>query len=37
MEPEVSLLHLQVPATCPYLNPDQSSQHPSIPLPEDPF
>jgi hypothetical protein len=26
MEPEDSLLHLRVPATCPYPEPDQSSQ-----------
>jgi len=25
MEPEGSLLHLQVPATCPYPEPDQPS------------
>ena len=25
MDPEGSLLHLQVPATCPYPEPDQSS------------
>jgi len=36
MEPEGSLPHLQVPGTCPYPEPDQSSlcPHP-IPLPED--
>jgi len=36
MEPEGSLPHLQVPATCPYPEPDQSSPCPLIPLPEDP-
>ena len=36
MEPEGSLLHLQVPATYPYPEPAQSSPHPHIPLPEDP-
>jgi len=37
MEPEGSLPHLQVPANCPYPEPDQSSPRPHIPLPEDPF
>jgi len=32
MEPEGS----QVPATCPYPEPDLSSPFPNIPLPEDP-
>jgi len=36
MEPEGSLPHLQVPATCPYTEPAQSSQYPYIPLPKDP-
>ena len=38
MEPEGSLPHSQVPATCPYPQPDQSSPCPclQIPLPEDP-
>jgi len=36
MEPEVSLPHSQEHATCPYLEPDQSSPCPHIPLPEDP-
>ena len=35
MEPTGSLLHLQVPATCPYPKPDQSSPCPHIPVPED--
>jgi len=34
MEPECSLPHSQVPATCPYPEPDQSSPCPHIPLPE---
>ena len=34
MEPEGSLLYSQVPATCPYPEPDWSSQCPHIPLPE---
>ena len=29
MEPEGSLPHSQVPATCPYLEPDRSSPYPS--------
>ena len=37
MEPEGSLLHSQVPATCPYPEPAQSSPYTHIPLPEDPF
>jgi len=37
MEPEGSLPHSQLPATCPYLEPDQPSPCPQIPLPEDPF
>ena len=36
MEPEVSLPHSQVPATCPYPEPTRSTPHPNIPLPEDP-
>ena len=36
MEPVYSLPHLQVPATCPYLEPHQSSPCPHIPLSEDP-
>ena len=36
MEPESSLSHSQVRATCPYPEPDQSSLYPHIPLPEDP-
>jgi len=36
MELEGSLLHTQVPATCPYPEPDQSSPHIHIPLFEDP-
>jgi hypothetical protein len=32
MEPEGSLLHLQVPAACPYSEPDQSTtcRHPIL-------
>jgi hypothetical protein len=26
MEPEGSLLHLEAPATCPYIEPDQANQ-----------
>jgi hypothetical protein len=37
MEPEDLLLHLQVPAACPYPEPDQSSPCPLIPFHEDPF
>jgi len=33
MQPESSLPHSQVPATCPH--PSRSSPHPHIPLPED--
>jgi len=36
MEPEGLLSHSQVPATCPYPEPAQSSPSPHIPLPEDP-
>ena len=36
MEPE-SLLHSQVPATCPYPEPARSSPYLHIPLPEDPL
>jgi hypothetical protein len=36
MEPEGSLLHSQVPATCPYHEPDRSSACLPIPLSEDP-
>jgi hypothetical protein len=36
MEPEGSLPHSQVPATCPYPELVQSSPYPHIPLPEDP-
>jgi len=36
MEPEGSLLHSHVPATCPYPESTQSSAWPHIPLPEDP-
>ena len=35
MEPEGSLPRLQVPPTCPYPQPDQSSPYPHTPLPED--
>jgi len=37
MEPERSLPHSQVPATCPYPEPARSSPYPHIPLPEDHF
>ena len=37
MEPQSSLPHSQVPATCPYPEPARSSAHTHIPLPEDPF
>jgi hypothetical protein len=37
MEPEGSLPHSQVPATCSYPEPAQSSPYPHIPFPEDPF
>jgi hypothetical protein len=36
MEPEGSLPHSQVPTTCPYPEPVQSSPYAYIPLPEDP-
>jgi hypothetical protein len=36
MEPEGSLPHLQVPATGPYPEPNQSSLYLHIPLSEDP-
>jgi len=36
MEPESSLPHSQVPATCPYPEPARFSPYPHIPLPEDP-
>jgi len=36
MEPEGSVPHLQVPATCAYLEPDQSSPCPHTSLPVDP-
>ena len=36
MEPEDSLPHSQVPATCPYPEPARSSPYPHILLPEDP-
>jgi hypothetical protein len=36
MEPERSLPHSQVPATCLYPKPAQSSLYHYIPLPEDP-
>jgi len=36
METEGLLQRLQVPATYPYLRPDQSSTCPTIPRPEDP-
>jgi hypothetical protein len=36
MEPEDSLLHVQVPANYPSHEPDQSSPCPPIPLPQDP-
>jgi len=36
MEPEGSLPHSQVPAACPYPEPDQSRPCPHIPFPEDP-
>jgi hypothetical protein len=34
MEPESSLPHSQVPATCPYPEPTPSSPHNPLPLPE---
>jgi hypothetical protein len=33
MEPEASILHSQVPATCPYLESDQSNPYLHITLP----
>ena len=36
MEPEVSLPHSQVPATCPYPEPHHSNPCPHIPYPKDP-
>jgi len=36
MEPESSLPHSQVPATCPYPKPQRSSPCPHIPLRGDP-
>ena len=36
MEPEGSLPHSQMPATCPYPVPARSSPYPHKPLPEDP-
>ena len=36
MEPESSLPRSQVPATCPYPEPDRSRPRPHIPIPEDP-
>ena len=36
MEPEGLLPHSQLPATCPYHEPDQSSPYRYIPLPKDP-
>ena len=36
MEPEGSLPQSQVPATCPYPEPEQSSPYPHISRPEDP-
>jgi hypothetical protein len=36
MELEGSLPHSQVPATCPYPEPDYSSPHPHITFAEDP-
>ena len=37
MQPEASLPHSQVPATCPYPEPDRPSLNPQIALPEDPY
>jgi len=37
MEPEGSLPHSQVPATCHYPEPARSSPYPHIPLLEDSF
>jgi hypothetical protein len=36
MEPESLLPHSQVPATCLYPEPVQSTPYPHTPLPEDP-
>jgi len=36
MEPEGSLPHSQVPATCPYPEATPSSPYPHMPLHEDP-
>ena len=36
MQSERSLLHSQVPATCPYPELAQSSPYPHIPFPEEP-
>ena len=36
MIPEGSLPQSQMPATCPYPDPAQSSPYPHIPIPEDP-
>ena len=36
MQPEGSLPHSQVPATCPYPKPGRSSPYPHISLPEEP-
>ena len=37
MEPEGSLPHSQVPANCPYPEPDQTGPFLPIPLVEEPF
>jgi len=37
MEPDSSLSHLQLSASCPYPEPDQSSPQTHIALSEDPF
>jgi hypothetical protein len=37
MEPESSLSYSQVPAACPYPEPNLSSPHHPLQLPEDPF
>ena len=37
MEPEISLQHSQVPATCPYPEPARFSPYPHILIPEDPL
>jgi hypothetical protein len=36
MKPESSLPHSQMPANCPYPEPDLSSPYLHLPLPEDP-